>query len=130
MSFRVKFSFLRAYLFWPPSAAFALGRNSQADEWPTVWRARCSGSRAEQGRTSLGPALAGLHSLVQSKSSVAEGAAMARHVTIALYIMAMVAVIVGVDIAFFRNRFWERLMANVGIVMVFAAFYFRFFRGP
>jgi hypothetical protein len=55
---------------------------------------------------------------------------MARHVTIALYIMAMVAVIVGVDIAFFRNRFWERLMANVGIVMVFAAFYFRFFRGP
>ena len=46
-----------------------------------------------------------------------------------LYALAMVAVIVGVDFAFFRGRFWERLMANVGIVLVFAAFYFRFF-GP
>jgi type IV secretory pathway VirB2 component (pilin) len=33
----------------------------------------------------------------------------------------MAAVIVGVDLAFFRNRFWERLMVNVGIVLVFAA---------
>ena len=40
----------------------------------------------------------------------------------------MAAVIVGVDLAFFRNRFWERLMVNVGIVLVFAAFYLRFFR--
>jgi hypothetical protein len=40
----------------------------------------------------------------------------------------MVAVIVGVDIAFFRDRFWERLAANIGIVLVFAAFYFRFLR--
>jgi hypothetical protein len=39
----------------------------------------------------------------------------------------MVALIVGVDIAFFRYRFWERLMANVGIVLIFAAFYLRFF---
>jgi hypothetical protein len=29
---------------------------------------------------------------------------------------------------FFRNRLWERLMVNVGIVLVFAAFYLRFFR--
>ena len=45
-----------------------------------------------------------------------------------LYGLAMVAVIVGVDFAFFRNRFLERLMVNVGIVLVFAAFYLRFFR--
>jgi hypothetical protein len=31
-----------------------------------------------------------------------------------------------VDILFLRNRFWERLMVNVGIVLVFGAFYFRF----
>jgi hypothetical protein len=39
----------------------------------------------------------------------------------------MVAVIVGVDVIFFRQRFWARLIANIGIVMVFAAFYWRFF---
>jgi hypothetical protein len=27
---------------------------------------------------------------------------------------------------FFRDRFWERLLINVGIVLVFAAFYLRF----
>ena len=53
---------------------------------------------------------------------------MDRQVAGALYAVAMVAVIVGVDFAFFRNRFWERLMVNVGIVLVFAAFYLRFFR--
>jgi hypothetical protein len=53
---------------------------------------------------------------------------MSRQVVSALYGIAMVAVIVGVDIAFFRNRFWERLMVNVGIVLVFRAFYLRFFR--
>lgn len=47
-----------------------------------------------------------------------------------LYAGAMAAIIVGVDLAFFRNRFWERLMANVGIVLVFAAFYMRFLRRP
>jgi len=42
----------------------------------------------------------------------------------------MVAVIVGTDLAFFRDRFWERLAANIGIVLLFAAFYFRFLRRP
>ena len=53
---------------------------------------------------------------------------MGRQVAGVLYGAAMAAVIVGVDFAFFRNRFWERLMVNVGIVLVFAAFYLRFFR--
>ena len=53
---------------------------------------------------------------------------MGRQVAVVLYVVAMVAVIVGVDLAFFRNRFWERLMVNIGIVLVFAAFYLRFLR--
>lgn len=47
-----------------------------------------------------------------------------------IYVVAMVAIIVGVDVAFFRNRFWERLLANIGIVLVFVSFYLRFFRNP
>jgi hypothetical protein len=38
--------------------------------------------------------------------------------------------VVGVDILFFRNQFWERLAVNVGIVLVFVAFYFRFLKRP
>ncbi len=45
-----------------------------------------------------------------------------------LYVLALVAVIVSVDILFFRHRFWERLMVNVGIVLVFTAFYLRFLK--
>jgi hypothetical protein len=44
----------------------------------------------------------------------------------ALYIVAMAAVVIGVDVLFFRGDFWERLAANVGIVLVFVALYFRF----
>ena len=55
---------------------------------------------------------------------------MSRQVGVALYVVAMAAVIVGVDVAFFRNRFWERLLVNVGIVLVFAAFYLRFLKRP
>ena len=46
----------------------------------------------------------------------------------ALYVVAMVGVVVGVDVLFFRDRIWERLAVNVGIVLVFGAFYFRFLR--
>ncbi|HEX5237233.1 MAG TPA: hypothetical protein VFW39_02055 [Sphingomicrobium sp.] len=55
-------------------------------------------------------------------------AAMGRSVALALFIAAMIAVIVGLDFAFFRHRFLERLIANFGIVLLFAAFYLRFFR--
>jgi hypothetical protein len=47
---------------------------------------------------------------------------------VALYALAMVAVVVGVDVLFFRHQFWERLTVNIGIVLVFAAFYFRFLK--
>ncbi len=55
---------------------------------------------------------------------------MARQATVVLYIVLLAAVVVGVDFMFFRNRFWERLMVNIGIVLVFAAFYLRFLKHP
>ncbi len=47
-----------------------------------------------------------------------------------LYVALMVAIIVAVDFLFFRNQLWERLMVNIGIVLVFAAFYLRFLERP
>lgn len=47
---------------------------------------------------------------------------------IVFYGVAMAIVIVAVDVAFFRTRFWERLIVNIGIVLVFGAFYLRFFK--
>jgi preprotein translocase subunit SecE len=55
---------------------------------------------------------------------------MGRQVVVVLYVVAMAAVIVGVDFGFFRSRFWERLTVNIGIVLVFVAFYLRFLRRP
>ena len=55
---------------------------------------------------------------------------MGRQITVVLYVVAMVAVIVGVDFLFLRHRFWERLIVNIGIVLVFAALYLRFLRHP
>jgi len=55
---------------------------------------------------------------------------MGRKVAVVLYVVAMAALIVGVDFVFFRNRFGERLTVNIGIVLVFAAFYWRFLRRP
>lgn len=45
-----------------------------------------------------------------------------------LYVVVMGAVIVGVDFMFFRSQFWERLIANIGIVLVLAPFYLRLIR--
>lgn len=54
--------------------------------------------------------------------------AMGRQTAIVLYVVALVAVVVVVDMLFFRHHFLERLMANVGIVLVFAAFGLRFLK--
>ena len=53
---------------------------------------------------------------------------MGRQAAVALYVPALIAVVVGVDVLFFRNHLWERLMVNVGIVLVFAAFGLRFLK--
>ena len=55
---------------------------------------------------------------------------MGRPATVVLYVMLLAAIIVGVDFLFFRNWFWERLAANIGIVLLFGAFYFRFLKHP
>jgi hypothetical protein len=55
---------------------------------------------------------------------------MGRQTALVLYVVAMAAVIVGADFAFFRNRTFERLIVNIGIVLLFAAFYLRFFGRP
>jgi hypothetical protein len=55
---------------------------------------------------------------------------MGSRAAIVLYVVAMAAVVVGVDFLFFRNRFWGRLTVNIGIVLVFVAFYLRFLRHP
>ena len=47
-----------------------------------------------------------------------------------LFVLVLIATVLSVDVLFFRNRFWERLLANVGIVMVFAAFGLRFLKKP
>jgi hypothetical protein len=48
----------------------------------------------------------------------------------ALYLLLLVVAIVAVDVFFFRHFFWERLAVNVGIVLIFVAFYFRFLKRP
>jgi hypothetical protein len=45
-----------------------------------------------------------------------------------LYVLAMAAVVVVVDVLFFQGHAWARLAVNIGIVLVFVAFYFRFLR--
>ncbi len=55
---------------------------------------------------------------------------MGRQAAVVLCVLALVAVVVGVDVLFFRNHFLERLIVNVGIVLVFGAFYFRFLKRP
>ena len=55
---------------------------------------------------------------------------MRRPAVVVLYVLALVAVVVTVDILFFRHHVWERLIVNVGIVVVFVAFYPRFLKRP
>jgi hypothetical protein len=53
-----------------------------------------------------------------------------RQAAAALYVLAMVAVIVGVDVLFLRHHVLARLITNVAIVAVFAVAYLLFLRRP
>lgn len=55
---------------------------------------------------------------------------MGSRVVAALYVLVMVVIIVGVDVLFLRHQLWLRLLVNIGIVALFAAGYFAFFRRP
>jgi len=51
-----------------------------------------------------------------------------RRAAVVLYMLALAAVVVCVDILFFRHNFVEPLIANIGIVLVFGAVYLRFLK--
>lgn len=55
---------------------------------------------------------------------------MSRQIALVLYVVLMAAIVVVVDVLFFRHQFWERLLANIGVVLVFVVFYFIFLRRP
>ena len=55
---------------------------------------------------------------------------MTKNIYVVLFALIMIAVVVSMDLLFFRNLFWGRLIANIGIVLVFAAFYLRFLKNP
>ncbi|HVN15816.1 MAG TPA: hypothetical protein VMT73_08760 [Anaerolineales bacterium] len=50
------------------------------------------------------------------------------NIYVVIFILVLIAVVVSVDLLFFRHLFWERLMVNIGIVLVLAAFYLRFLK--
>jgi predicted tellurium resistance membrane protein TerC len=43
-----------------------------------------------------------------------------------VYIVVMIAIIVGIDLLFLRSKPLERLIVNVGIVVLFLTVYMRF----
>ncbi|MDI6024188.1 hypothetical protein QBL02_11605 [Leucobacter sp. UT-8R-CII-1-4] len=47
---------------------------------------------------------------------------------VVIYLVVMVALIIGLDVLFLRDHLWWRLATNVGIVVVFATVYLLFFR--
>ncbi|MDE2223327.1 MAG: hypothetical protein KGK03_09705 [Candidatus Omnitrophica bacterium] len=53
---------------------------------------------------------------------------MTKNIYVVIYVLALIALVAGVDFLFFRNRFWERLMVNISIVLMFWAFYLRFLK--
>ena len=55
---------------------------------------------------------------------------MGTRAAIALYVLALVAVVISVDFLFFRHHFLGRLIVNIGIVLIFMAFGLTFLKRP
>lgn len=53
---------------------------------------------------------------------------MGKNLMIITYVLIMIATVVIMDILFFRHRFWERLIANLGVVLIYVAFYSAFLK--
>jgi hypothetical protein len=51
-----------------------------------------------------------------------------RQVATVLYLLAMIAIIVSVDVLFLKDHFTLRLIVNIGVVLVFIAGYFAFLK--
>jgi hypothetical protein len=68
--------------------------------------------------------------LVRRAPKLEPAAEMTSQTITVLYVLLLVVAVLAVDFLFFRNQFWSRLAANLGIVLVFVAFYFRFLKRP
>jgi hypothetical protein len=55
---------------------------------------------------------------------------MPRTAVLVIFLLVMIAIIVGVDVLLLRNYFWARLLTNIAIVVVFGFIYFRFLKNP
>ena len=66
--------------------------------------------------------------IARSPSPLECDGAMRGQAAVVLYVLALVAVVVAVDVLFLRHQLWPRLIVNVGIVVVFGAFYVRFLK--
>jgi len=53
---------------------------------------------------------------------------MGKTTTHIIYAIAMIATVVIVDVLFFRHQFLERLIANIGIILLYIAFYLAFLK--
>lgn len=53
---------------------------------------------------------------------------MASNMSKFLYVFAMVFTVVLIDVLFFKSHTLARLIANIGIIALYAAFYLRFFK--
>jgi uncharacterized membrane protein len=65
---------------------------------------------------------------VENRNSPRGGISMHKNIYVVIFVVVLIAIIVSVDLLFFRHHFWERLMSNIGIVLVFAAFGLRFLK--
>ena len=59
-----------------------------------------------------------------------EGVKMGKNASTVIYVLIMVVTVVAVDILFFRHHFRERLIVNIGIVLIYTAFYLSFLKRP
>ncbi len=53
---------------------------------------------------------------------------MSKNVYMVIFFLLMVGSIVSLDVLFLREHFVARLLVNIGIVVVFSAFYFVFLK--
>jgi hypothetical protein len=54
---------------------------------------------------------------------------MNKQALLVVYVVAMVAIVAGVDFLFLRGLFWQRLLVNITVVLAFLLFYLAFLRG-
>lgn len=65
---------------------------------------------------------------VRRAYSASQEVKMEKIVSHIIFVLVMAAIIVAVDLLFFRHQAWYRLIVNIGIVLVALAFYFRFLK--